>query len=60
MNYFIALIVSLGLVVTSYTADAKKEEPKKDASKAQAKKEDTKKKESVKPKVKPVGKDGKP
>ncbi|NBO99962.1 MAG: hypothetical protein EBU90_07505 [Proteobacteria bacterium] len=54
-KYLIALFATVGLVTAAHAADAKKEEPKKDAPKAEAKKE-----EPVKPKVKPVGKDGKP
>jgi hypothetical protein len=52
MKFIIALFAALGLSV-AVAADAKKEEPKKEAPKDEAKKED-------KPKVKPVGKDGKP
>lgn len=55
MKFLIALFTSLGLITSVYAADAKKEEPKKDAPKAEVKKD-----EPVKPKVKPVGKDGKP
>ena len=55
MKFLIALFAALGLVTGVYAAEAKKEEPKKDAPKAEVKKE-----EPVKPKVKPVGKDGKP
>ena len=54
MKTLIALIAAFGLS-TAFAADAKKEEARKEAPKAEAKKE-----EVVKPKVKPVGKDGKP
>ena len=59
MKYFIAILASLAMAHGAYAADAKKEEPKKEAPKAEAKKEETKK-DGDKPKVKPVGKDGKP
>jgi 2',3'-cyclic-nucleotide 2'-phosphodiesterase/3'-nucleotidase len=64
MKYFIALLTALGFSL-AYAADAKKEEPKKaEPAKAEAKKEEPKKEEAKKdgdkPKVKPVGKDGKP
>ena len=64
MKYFIALLASLAMAHGAFAAEAaKKEEPKKNAPKAEAKKEEPKKEEKKdgdKPKVKPVGKDGKP
>ena len=48
MKQLIAIFAALGLVSSVYAADAKKEEPKKEEAKGD------------KPKVKPVGKDGKP
>ena len=57
MKFIIALFAALGLSV-AVAAGAKKEEPKKEAPKAEAKKDEAKKED--KPKVKPVGKDGKP
>jgi hypothetical protein len=55
MKTLIALIAAFGLS-TAFAADAKKEEAKKaEPAKAEAKKDET-----PKPKVKPVGKDGKP
>lgn len=64
MKTLIALFAALGLSF-AYASDAKKEEAKKaEPAKAEAKKEEPKKeeakKEGDKPKVKPVGKDGKP
>ena len=67
MKYFVALLTALGFTF-AYAADAKKEEAKKaEPAKAEAKKEEAKKEEAKKdgdkpdkPKVKPVGKDGKP
>jgi hypothetical protein len=63
MKYFIALLASMAMAHGAFAAEAKKEEPKKEAPKAEAKKEEPKKEEKKdgdKPKVKPVGKDGKP
>ena len=74
MKTLIALFAALGLSF-AYASDAKKEEAKKaEPAKAEAKKKEPKKeeakkeepkkeeakKEGDKPKVKPVGKDGKP
>jgi len=64
MKTLIALFAALGLSF-AYAADAKKEDAKKaEPAKAEAKKEEPKKEDSKKdndkPKVKPVGKDGKP
>jgi hypothetical protein len=62
MKYFIALLASLAMAHGAVAAEAKKEEAKKDAPKAEVKKEEPKKDDHKgdKPKVKPVGKDGKP
>lgn len=70
MKQLIAIFASIAIGHAAYAADAKKEEPKKDvpAAKADAHKTDAHKtdakadakKEGDKPKIKPVGKDGKP
>ena len=69
MKTLIALLAALGFTF-AYAADAKKEEakkaepPKAEAKMEEPKKDETKKdeakKDGDKPKVKPVGKDGKP
>jgi len=67
MKYLITFFASLALAHGAFAADSKKEESKKDSANATAKataatKDDNKKVQpkADKPKVKPIGKDGKP